>query len=82
MGAISIITSRFLSLYIGKGRRIFNLLASLLSGFRTQNVSSASAEPPESLRDHSIPTVQFTRLHRAFRMVRLFPSVREATIHE
>jgi hypothetical protein len=35
MGAISIFISRFLSLYIGKVRKVFNLPASFLSDFRT-----------------------------------------------
>jgi hypothetical protein len=80
MGAISIITSRFLSLYIGEEGKLFNLLVSLLSDSRTHKVSSASAKPPESLRSYSLPTVQFTRRHPAIRMVR-FSCIRTGGHH-
>jgi hypothetical protein len=63
MGAISIFTSRLLSLYIDKDGKVFNLLASFLSDFRTLR-SKLSAS------DGIIPAPQSPRLRREFRMLR------------
>jgi hypothetical protein len=63
MGAISIFTSRLLSLYIDNDGKVFNLLAAVLSDFR-----SLWSKP--SISGATIRAPRFPRLRREFRMLR------------
>jgi hypothetical protein len=63
MGAISIFTSRLLSLYIDKERKVFNLLVAFLSDFRTPRARQPDFAPRASRGDGILFIIDFLSVH-------------------